>query len=283
MYSNDFLKTKNKGGYEMTELSGVELFAKYAISPNILGYCGPQGQQGKLFFDISIDLKEKREKGLEIKTEEFKNLSKQFRGATPYLEIIAKAKGIRDIFNMRVVEAYWIGNELLNNVEFNDLYKTLEEKGVMIIPKNNFQILINAEKYILNSKPTHIFHVLNTYIQKIIKFKNSDIILEAIDNCRIKWGIVEGARTDKKLKIINNVVNVRFSFLEFDKYGNLVLEKEMVGEFFAIDKNIKIGDIVSLHYDFVCDILTLEQKSNLEFWTNYHLDIFNSCRDNILL
>ena len=140
---------------------------------------------------------------------------------------------------------------------------------------------MNAEKNMLNSKPTHIFHVLNTYIQKIIKLKNLDIILEAIDNCRIKWGIVEGVSIDKKLKIFNTVVNVRFSFLEFDKYGNLVLEKEMVGEFFSIDKNIKIGNIVSLHYDFVCDVLSDSAKYNLEYWTNYHIDIFNSCRDNL--
>jgi len=286
MLQNSSLTKKYKGDNAM---NGLDVFVKYAFPPNRLGYCGPQ--KSDLFFQIFTDIKEKQKKGVKVKTKllkELRNLSEQFKAATLYLEIIAKTYEINDIFDKQVVEAYWLGNDLLNNVEFKILYKGLEEKNINIFlndsrQNDNCQIVTDAKNVILKAKPHHTFHVLNIYTQKEFTLKNYKIILEAIDNCRIRWGIVENICVDNKIKDFYATIDVKYFFLEFDKYGNLVLEKEMIGKFFTINTSIKIGDIVSLHYDFICDKLTLEQKSNLIFWTNYHLAIFNSCRDNILL
>jgi hypothetical protein len=49
-------------------------------------------------------------------------LLRRFTGALPYLQLIARAKGIADPFDPRVVEAYWIGNQLLDGVEVRQLY-----------------------------------------------------------------------------------------------------------------------------------------------------------------
>ena len=43
--------------------------------------------------------------------------ARQFDGAWAYLESIARAAGIADPLDERVVEAYWIGNDLLDRVD----------------------------------------------------------------------------------------------------------------------------------------------------------------------
>lgn len=87
-------------------MSGAALFARYAFPPNELGYCGPDGAQVLL------------EQGLEGSDgEEIARRARLFDGAWPYLEIIAAAAGLDDPLDRRVVEAYWIGNELLELVD----------------------------------------------------------------------------------------------------------------------------------------------------------------------
>ena len=44
-------------------------------------------------------------------------LARQFAGAWPYLEFIAGVSGIKDPLDRRVVEAYWLGNDLLERID----------------------------------------------------------------------------------------------------------------------------------------------------------------------
>jgi len=283
---SEILATNNKGGraMNMLEINGIELFVKYAFPPNNLGYCGPE--KNNLFFELFMDIKEKREKGAEVKeelSEELREMSKQFEAAVFYLKIIAEASGIKDFFDLRVVEAYWLGNELLNKVDFKILYKNLKKINPNAFLYDNRQIVSGAKEIIIKVKPHHTFHVLNIYMEKEFTKENRRIILEAIDNCIIRQGTVTGVYTDKKIKDFCAVIHAKHLFLELDEYDNLILEKEKTGKFFTIDKNIKVGDVVSLHYDYVCDKLTYSQKYNLEMWTKRHIEIFNGCRDNMLL
>lgn len=77
----------------------------------------------------------------------------------PYFcyRIISLANGIEDPFNILVVKAYWIGNELLEKVKpihIGQTLKEFEQKGRDIIP------LVMATKPILKGKyPCHNSHV----------------------------------------------------------------------------------------------------------------------------
>lgn len=55
-------------------------------------------------------------------------LERQFEGADPYLELIARANRIADPLDRSVVEAYWIGNPLLDRVDMGALHRSLEER-----------------------------------------------------------------------------------------------------------------------------------------------------------
>src|SRR5579859_1599737 len=50
----------------------------------------------------------------------------RFSGAKPHLRLIARTTGIGDPFDPRMVEAYWIGNDLLSQVGARQLYHQAE-------------------------------------------------------------------------------------------------------------------------------------------------------------
>ena len=83
--------------------SGAVLFARYAYPPNALGYCGPEN---------SAELFERAAAGED--SPGLRRLIRGFDGAWPYLALIAGAAGRVDPLDPDVVEAYWVGNGLLD-------------------------------------------------------------------------------------------------------------------------------------------------------------------------
>ena len=89
----------------MIATPGPLLFARYAYPPNALGLCGADVRRTLLEYGAAGE----SDGGLA-------ELARTFEGAWPYLELIAGANGIADPLDPRVVEAYWVGNELLDRV-----------------------------------------------------------------------------------------------------------------------------------------------------------------------
>ena len=90
----------------MAAVAGPLLFARYAYPPNALGLCGADVQRTLLEYGAARE----SDGGLA-------ELARTFEGAWPYLELIAGASGIDDPLDPRVVQAYWVGNELLDRVD----------------------------------------------------------------------------------------------------------------------------------------------------------------------
>ena len=88
-----------------TVTAGPLLFARYAYPPNALGLCGADVRRTLLEYGAAGE----SDGGLA-------ELARTFEGAWPYLELIAGANGIYDPLDPRVVEAYWVGNDLLGHV-----------------------------------------------------------------------------------------------------------------------------------------------------------------------
>src|SRR5690349_16491491 len=101
----------------MTEAAGPLLFARYAYPPNALGLCGADVRHTLLEYGAAGESDE----GLA-------ELARTFEGAWPYLELIAGANRIEDPLDVRVVEAYWVGNELLDRVDRGRLTTHLDER-----------------------------------------------------------------------------------------------------------------------------------------------------------
>lgn len=244
----------------ITTGSGLTLCSRYAFMPNKLKYCGPSNE--RTLFDYAAS--DRVDKGLIELLEKFETMY-------PYLKLIAKANQIRDPFNKRVVEAYWLGNSLLDKVSMSDLYYDLKDKHHLLerLPKKYFSEIIY--KIPLNVKPHHSFHVLNIFIRTgRDKIKHT---LQTMQNCLITSGRIE------KIDESKESVVVTADSLAF-RNGKLTFAAEKRKVRFSFDNqklidDIVIGDLVSLHWNFVCDRLSLVQAKRLKDWNQYHLNLAN--------
>jgi hypothetical protein len=161
-------------------LAGTLRFIRYGFMPNRLSYCGPLGENKTLF-----------EYGIEsVQDGGLPPLLRRFTGALPYLQLIAHANGLADPFDTRVVEAYWLGNELLERVEVRQLYDSLMQRfGKQLQGRTRDLVLGKAPA---GARPHHSFHVLDIH-SRVGELGHS---LHTLDHCRVSWGnvkSVEGA------------------------------------------------------------------------------------------
>lgn len=235
--------------------SGIVLFIRYAFMPNHLGYCG--GDENELLLEraASGDADPR-----------LRPLLAQFTGALPYLRTIAVGNGMADPFDRRVVEAYWLGNDLLARVEAADLYQALEQRfGRQLPPKLRGQVLRKPPQ---GAKPFHLFHVVDVYRH----LERETVGMAAIENCRISWGRVR--------EVAGASLVVERQPLGWHQ-GRLVLGdpqpekvlRSLDGLGFADD--VAAGDWVSIHWGWVCERLSPSRLEALRHWTGIHLAIAN--------
>ena len=220
--------------------SGLLLFARYAYPPNSLGYCGSDDHAALLGY-----LREGRtDTGLA-------ELARTFEGAYPYLRLIAGANGIDDPFDRRVVEAYWVGNGLLEKVQASRLFDSLRER---------FQPRMSAQAFSWmtanladGTKPHHNFHVFDIYRRAgLMRDDRAAIALERMDQCRISWGrvmLAEGPR----LVIERSPLVLKDGKMAL---GSPVALEVLNREDGAGSDAFQPGDTVSVHWGWACDRLS---------------------------
>ncbi len=154
-------------------LAGTLRFVRYAFMPNRLRYCG--GDDNRTLFEYGL---------AGVSDGGLVALLRRFTGALPYLTLIARANAIVDPFDPRVVEAYWLGNELLDRVEVRQLYDSLLERfGRQLQGRTRLVVLGKAPA---GARPHHSFHVLDVHS----RVGELDHSLATLDNCRVSWARV---------------------------------------------------------------------------------------------
>jgi Family of unknown function (DUF6390) len=237
-------------------IEGTLRFIRYGFMPNRLQYCGPTGDNRTLF-----------EYGVERVTDDgLSPLLAKFTGALPYLKLIARANGIADPFDSRVVEAYWIGNELLDRVEVRQLYDALLERFSKQLQGRTRELVLG--KAPAGARPHHSFHVLDVHS----RVGELEYGLATLDQCRISWGrvlTVDGL----ELVVDRPPLILRDGKLVLSTPQRERLTRQIDGHGFA--DTATPGDWVSIHWGWVCEVLTERERANLERYTRYHLAIAN--------
>jgi hydrogenase maturation factor len=186
-------------------------------------------------------------------------LLNRFETLYPYLVLIASANHIKDPFDRRVVEAYWLGNTLLRRVKttafVNHLTDTLELKKK--VPKGKFTPMMDA---IVSGVPQHNFHVMNIFFRTGHHAVPQTI--STMDNCRISWGRVIGM-THPQYLVETQSLMYQDKRLQLGKR-----EKKVV---VSMSVTPKTGDWVSIHWGYVCDILSWRQLTLLKKYTTLAL------------
>lgn len=231
-------------------MAAAGLFARYAFPANALGYCGPADPSAL----VAASSGEGAQGGLA-------ELAREFNGAWLYLQLIAEVSGIADPMDDRVVEAYWVGNGLLDGVPAPRLASSVRDLPDAGAPDRSL-----VEKAVrAGGVAHHSFHVFAVYPWlALLRVGKRDPALSILDRCRISWGRVERVEGPK--------VTVWSRPLDFDGQDLVLLEERLedvgcgVGDVGYIE-DLAPGDFVSLHWRHVCDRLDPTALEHLEHFT----------------
>lgn len=236
-------------------LAGPLRFVRYAFMPNRLRYCG--GDDNRTLLEYGVE---------QVIDGGLAPLLRRFTGALPYLQLIARANAIPDPFDARVVEAYWLGNALLERVEVRQLYDALLERfGNQLQGRVRELVLGKAPA---GARPHHSFHVLDVH-SRVGALENT---LETMDRCRVSWARVvrvEGA----ELVVERQPLVLQAGKLALAEARPERVVRQVDGRGFADDA--RPGDWISLHWGWACEVLDDRQRRNLERYTRYHLALAN--------
>lgn len=230
---------------------GLKNCARYAFPPNSYNYCGP-AKQINLKSYIRLDCEDR---GL---TE----IISRFETLYPYLQLIAGANDIRDPFDRRVVEAYWIGNSLLDRVPKRTLFNHLKTE---FSPKLSSAEQHTLEFYTQYGQPYHNFHVMGIFTR--MGHLSLQHTIGTMDLCRISWGKVKHTAG-------GNLIVLRQP-LVFNSRGGIrlgVIRAETVRSLFT---DLEAGDVVSLHWGYACAKLTVREYRQLVKYTQAALNVFS--------
>ncbi len=232
---------------------GLVRACQYSFATNRLNYCGPENAfQAFQAFVIRPSPEQ---------TQRIRKLLEGFTGLNLYLDLIASANNL-DRFDARVIEAYWLGNELLDAIPF-DRFKDTLSTGLV---RAGLPASIVKEKVARMQQPFnahHSFHVLyiNFITPKVEK------IVDNLSRC---------------LPLAGKVVEVRGTRLA-------LAAKRLVknGQGFAFEpcvrevenpfiKEPQANELVSFHWGTAVERLSFAQATALQKYTQANLETVNS-------
>lgn len=242
-------------------VAGPQMFIRYAYPPNSLGYCGPADSDALLQY------------GAERVTDQgLTELARGFAGVWPYLELIAMGSDIRDPLDRRVVESYWVGSPLLDTIGVTRIGNSMEERFRSLLGLQFSNLIDGVED---GGVPHHNFHVfeVSPWLGLMRDSRKAPTAVTQLDRCRIRWGKVVSVTGDEAV--------VRFRPLEWDGFALSLGEPRVETARVSVDgtgfiDDLHEGDVVSLHWDWVCDRLTPQQLQQLQHYTMRHLGIANA-------
>lgn len=242
-------------------MDGITRCSRYAFGPNRLHYCGPDANKEMKGL---IENNPTHDGGLS-------HLLKQFKTLFPYLKHIAVANGIRDPFDSRVVEAYWLGNDLLATIEKRELHTFLVDEMRLKDKINNKEFRKIEEKIGRGALPHHSFHVLNIWSQE----GHTDLLesVARMGECQISSGIVVGVH-GPKITVSTEPLVYQGGKLALGLPIERVITRSLESEYDI--ERIKIGEIVSIHWGVPCEVITKEQAETLRSYTLKNIAFANT-------
>lgn len=232
---------------------GAAFFGRYGFPPNELGYCGPPGS-GTLLdaLDTGDGLVDR---------------AREFDGAWPYLEALARFGGYSDRLDPAVVKAYWVGSELVDSIDPVGLRRRLRS-AFATQPGG-----ILHDLQLQDCLAHHSFHVLAVYPWLRLLPRGGPIALSMLQQCRIRWGRVLALHEDEAT--VSSVPLV-YDGNRLD-FGDAVEQRvrwRSAGRALVADP--AEGDLVSLHWSWMCDRLTSEDVDHLDRLTRRSLAVANT-------
>jgi hypothetical protein len=229
--------------------SGPLRFVRFASPPNRLGHCGPIASDGVgEYLHAPID-------------GSVAELAAQFEGAYPYLQLLAGAAHRADPLDAEVVEAYWIGNGLLDRVSMLDFGNSIDAR----FRRRAGSAWSRIDASLPAGVAHHSYHVLHVMPWTgLMRRGVVDEPLRIVDQCCVSWAQVIDTASGAPL--------VRRRPLEWA--GSRLRFAEPVVEQVSSPIAVEVGDWVALHWSEVCERLRPDQLRRLQRTTLDQLATF---------
>lgn len=223
----------------------LKLASLFAYSPNSHGYCGLESASSA--FSKCI-----KSYQCDAVVKELKNFITLF----PYLKTISKVRKL-GLYDYKVIEAYWIGNELLKDFPADGYKILIEEFRKQGVPEWLTEKL--KEKPPKKFIPHHLFQVLHVGVGQASGSVPFNI--DSINDCMIRFGQIKNIQ--KELFIAD------LSHLQKNKGKYEIKSKKVkIPTGNALFFKPKINTSICIHWGHVVKKLTLKEEKNLIFWTN---------------
>lgn len=238
---------------------GGLLFARFAFPPNALGLCGPE---------TGASLPDRvRDRHVDA---ELRRIAHGFEGAWPYLELISSENDVADPLDARVVEAYWLGNDLLGRVGTRAHHGDLETRFRDRARPADWRWL--EAKADSDARVHHSFHVLEVLPRiGMIRGGLPTDLLGALERCLIRPATIAG-RDPGHLEVDVAPLQLVDGKLRF---GPPRRERLAFGDGDAYGDELEAGDTIALHWDRACGRLTPIQAARLSAVTDRNLAVAN--------
>ena len=236
-------------------MEGFQLCARFSLVTNRRRYCGPADAPSVLYRAI-VDGSGRAEAEAALS---------RFEALFPYLDRLAKAHGLSP-FDREVVEAYWIGNRLLDAFPREGFAAILDDLRGRGLPGFVARDLSGAMQN--RPLPHHAFHVAFVGVGAVTGHVPTNV--ENMDSCRPSWAEVISVDGPDRL-----VVRVRP--LEVDQGAlRLGAPVERVISFDpAICPGLRESDVVAVHWGWATMRLGPDQLRRLEEYTLRSLEAAN--------
>ncbi len=236
-------------------MDAIGFACRYSFITNKLDYCGKTGAFTELLDYIQAPKKEKQEKVCELLS--------SFFGLHSYLQLIAESNK-KNWLDFDVLEAYWLGNNLLENIRHREFQRTIlslqnfglprdiAEKKAVFLPRN-----------LLPQHSAHVLHV-NFITQKLAPIEKN------LSNCLIQWAQVQGQKFDGR--IIAKGIEL------FSQNNEFVLREKnkLLQNPFSLQAEKR--DFVSVHWNNAIALLEEHQLENLKKFTLQNIHAVNSAK-----
>ena len=236
-------------------MDGVALCARFSLATNRLAYCGPADAEPALYEAIVTGHGSPRAR----------EALSRFEALMPYLEAIGAATG-RDPFDREVVEAYWLGNDLLEAVDrarFLALLDALTRRG---LPPSIARRL--AEHLPREPVAHHAFHVSFVGVGAVTGHVPTTV--PNIESCRPALAEVVAVAGDE-LEVAGPTVRAAGPRLELagrERRRVRYDARALVG--------VRVGSRVALHWSWPALLLDDRAARDLERWTARSFEAANA-------
>jgi hypothetical protein len=236
--------------------AGVALGARFSLPTAERGLCGPPTaarafrsvlRDGTLVGDAALALR-------------------RFEALYPYLETIGEAWGL-DPLDEEVIEAYWIGNGLLDRGwrgAFPLLLERLSREGLPV------PLAARLRRHLPSGAiPHHTFHVLFVGVGAVTG--RVPTTLANMERCRVSWGTVRAVEDDLlRIEGPRLLPGPRLG-LGGRRQSAVTWEAEVL-------PGVRPGDAVAAHWGQATARLSPEQQAQLERWTRHAIAAVNEAR-----